>query len=582
MKKLTKILAFFLAGAAAAGCLSACVKQDPLAKGKINITYWAEIYQTNKDIIDELVDTFNKTNEDNIYVKMVPQSVGYSQSLSTTLKGKNPPDVVMIDDRYFKGYVNNDYLEPLDGYIEKSSLDLSDFWQSTVERCQYDPETGYSGGGNTHYALPDGNTPTLIFYNADMFEEQKVHVISVAEEELEAYNEKNGTEFLPHGYYAYKSDPTNGSLSPRKDGLYHVFNNQIAMSWEELLACSRIFTKEFNSSSSSRYGFMNEWWFSYGWSVGGDCLEWSEELDQYIFALGEDVPNYLVTGQETVTVNGTEYAEGELLSYADKHYVAEHKADADISAYLAAQRLYEFPSIYDAFLEFCRLSQSTSKDVSTGVKGYGVSPSPTTLSQKGKNLYFTSGELAMLVQGASEAYTIGRQMESAGIAWDVAPCNQYREFNEDGTLKTVNGTPVVGRKAAHNGSKGYAIPKNSKKKAAAWKFIEYMTGREAQAIMIKANLYVPNQKSLAYSETFMNDTSNYAPKNKAALVDAAAYGTVGDWSYVEDGEWINGWANILNTSVRDGNMTLEQFFVEPAVLKTNETLKKYKAKKFNG
>lgn len=29
-------------------------------------------------------------------------------------------------------------------------------------------------------------------------------------------------------------------------------------------------------------------------------------------------------------------------------------------------------------------------------------------------------------------------------------------------------------------------------------------------------------------------------------------------------------------------MTLEQFFVEPAVLKTNETLKKYKAKKFNG
>lgn len=34
MKKLTKILAFFLAGAAAAGCLSACVKQDPLAKGK--------------------------------------------------------------------------------------------------------------------------------------------------------------------------------------------------------------------------------------------------------------------------------------------------------------------------------------------------------------------------------------------------------------------------------------------------------------------------------------------------------------------------------------------------------------------
>ncbi len=582
MRKIWKVLAVTFAAVTAACSFTACVKEDPLSRGKINITYWGEVSLANRDVLDELVTHYNETNTDNIFVKLVPQSTGYSQTLNTTLKGQNPPDVVMIDDRYFKGYVNNDYLEPLDSYIEESSLNIDDIWPSTIERFRYNPETGYSGGDNPQYALPDGNTPTFIFYNADMFAEQNVNVISVAEEDLDAYNQANGTSFLPHGYYAYAADPTNGQLKPRSDGLYHVFNNQIAMSWEELRECSRIFTKEFNSSSASRYGFMNEWWFSYGWSVGGDCLEWSDDLNQYIFALGEDVPNYLVTGDDPVTVNGTEYTEGELLSYADKHYVADHLSDMDIAGYIKSQQLYEFPSIYDAFLEFCRLSQTTSKDVTTGAKGYGISPSPTTLSQKGKNLYFTSGELAMLVQGGSEMYTIGRQMENDNINWDVAPCNQYREFNEDGTLKYVNGTPVVGRKAAHNGSKGYAIPKNSKRKNAAWKFIEYMVGVEAQTMLIEANLYVPNQMSLAYSDTYMNSNVKYSPQNKAALVDAAAYGTVGDWSYVEDGEWINGWADVLNTSVRDGNMTLDQFFQSAAVLETNEILKKYTARKFNG
>ncbi len=582
MRKIWKVLSVTAAVIAAACTFTACVKEDPRARGKISITYWGEVGLSNRDVLEELVDTYNETNEDNVYVNLVPQSTGYSQSLSTTLKGQNPPDVVMIDDRYFKGYVNNDYLEPLDSYIESSSLDIDDIWPSTIERFRYNPETGYSGGDNPQYALPDGNTPTLIYYNADMFSDQNVAVISVAEGDLAAYNEANETSFLPHGYYAYTSDPTGGNLTPRNDGLYHVFNNQIAMSWEELRECSRIFTKEFNSSSASRYGFMNEWWFSYGWSVGGDCLEWSDDLDQYIFALGEDVPNYLVTGDEPVTVNGTEYHEGELLSYADKHYVADHLEAADIAGYIQSERLYEFPSIYDAFLEFCRLSQTTDREVTTGKKGYGISPSPTTLSQKGKNLYFTSGELAMLVQGASESYTIGRQLANSGVAWDVAPCNQYREFNEDGTLKYVNGTPVVGRKAAHNGSKGYAIPKNSKKKSAAWKFIEYMVGTEAQTKLIEANIAVPNQMSLAYSDTYMKSDVDYSPSNKAALVDAAAYGTVGDWSYVEDGEWINGWADVLNTSVRDGNMTLDEYFQSAAVKQTNEILKKYTARKFNG
>lgn len=67
-----------------------------------------------------------------------------------------------------------------------------------------------------------------------------------------------------------------------------MFNNQIPTNWTELVELSKLFTKSYNASSASTYGFLNEWWFSFGWSVGGDCLEWDEEKGQYVFNLGDE------------------------------------------------------------------------------------------------------------------------------------------------------------------------------------------------------------------------------------------------------------------------------------------------------
>ena len=192
--------------------------------------------------------------------------------------------------------------QKLDDYVaaddnEKFSLD--DMWENSVKRFSYNPETGYSGTGADQSAIPAGNNPTCIYYNADLFEEQKVNIVSIPEEEVSG-------SLLAHGYYVYDSAPMDGMVA-REDGKYHVFNNRIPMNWEELIELSKIFTKAYNESSSSKYGFISEWWFSHGWSVGGDCLQWNEEKQQYTFELGDTAPNYLVTGAEGVTVNGTKY-----------------------------------------------------------------------------------------------------------------------------------------------------------------------------------------------------------------------------------------------------------------------------------
>ncbi|NMA66580.1 MAG: extracellular solute-binding protein [Clostridiaceae bacterium] len=551
-------------------------------QGKIKVAFWCDVNDANQTLLLQIVEKFNEANP-NIKVTLVPQSTGYSSNLTATLRGSNPPDVVVIEEKYFKRYVNEGYLTKLDDFINGTNdpnFSLKDMWPSTVNRFSYNPETGYSGTGNDYYAVPYSNVPTVLYYNVTLFKEQNINIISVAEDELEEYNRKNGSRFVPHGYYVYDSAPASG-LVARSDGKYHVFNNLIPMNWAELVELSKIFTKSYNPSSSSTYGFLNEWWFSFGWSVGGDCLEWDEEKGQYIFNLGDDTPNYLVTGNEVLTINNTQYKQGDLLSYADKIYVAKNLNDSLIKEYIRTQKLYKLPSIKEAFSEFCRLSQVKSKVVTADKYGYGVSPSPTTLGNNSKVSYFTTGEVAIVCEALDVLRTIGENMKTLGKEWDVAPLYQYREYNADGTLKYVNGTPAVGKKAAHNYIKGFAIPANSKHKEEAWKFICYIAGMEGQNILKNTNTLVPNQIKLAKSDDYLNFKTDYSFSNRKAIIDMAEICTVGDWSYVEDGEWINGWANILNTKVRDGNMTLDQFFTDATVLNTNELLKKYTSKKFN-
>lgn len=568
-----------LSASAVVGMAACGGKSDePGKQGKIEVSFWCAVDSTNYNTIKGIVDTYNETNTDNVKIKFTRQAAGYSSNLTATLQGANPPDIVQIDEKVFKGFAVQNFLAPLDDYITAEEKDgskdfnLNDIYPGLVNRYRIDPATGAGGGDNPLLGIPYTSTPTMIYYNKTLFAAENVNVVSYAESELPA-------GLLPHGYYVYSTAPVAG-MKARADGKYHVFNDCIPMNWEELRELSKLFTKEYYPSVSSTYGFMNEWWFSYGWSVGGDCLEWDtyNGKEQYTFALGNDNPGYLVTGEAGVTLDGVTYEEGSVLPYEAKKYVAEHKTDADVAKYIADKNLYPLPSTREAFTEFCRLSQTTSKAVNAaGDKGYGISPSPTTLSSKGKDLYFTSGEVAMMCQGYDSARTYQNTMTSIGKEWGIAPLYQYAEYNSDGSVKEVNGTPVKGLRAAHDMSSCLAIPKNAKRKEKAAQFIKYFTSKTVQAKMLEGYNSIPVNMSQrqAYASS-----DNFVP-NKNVVSEILTYSTPGDWSYVEDGKWINLWSTTLNTDVRDGNMTLETFF-EEVTAKTNNSLANYKSQKYTG
>lgn len=84
------------------------------------------------------------------------------------------------------------------------------------------------------------------------------------------------------------------------------------MNWEEFRYLSKCFTDDYNPGSTTETGSGTHWWFSYGWSVGGDCVGYNEAEKKYEFTVADASKNYLVVAAEGVTVGETSYAAGEL------------------------------------------------------------------------------------------------------------------------------------------------------------------------------------------------------------------------------------------------------------------------------
>lgn len=591
-KNLGKLMALSLA---ALTVMSGCGGSGSGNKdGKTEITFYAGVVAENGNAYEEMVKTYNETQGeiDGVYVNYKPKQDGYDSDLSTVFAGKIVPDVLTIEDQYFKGYTKKDNLYKMQTLVDNESLvtknadgevnlDLSKIPSVMVDRFRIDWEKKSSGNpADDLYAIPNGANPTVMFYNEDAFKSANINIISVAEEDLDEYNSSNGTSYMPHGYaeYATSATPAEGLKTSKNlagQEVIKVFNNQIPVNWSELVVLSKYFTQSYTADSVTQYGFLTEWWFSHGWSVGGDCMMWDEEKGQYIFSLGNEAAGYIAVND--ITLNSTDYKAGDVLSNVDKVYLQNNPSAVTAD-------LYKLPSQYDAFSEFCAFSQEKGKSVDVaGKKGYGISPSPAKLGSYGKATFFTAQNVAMLVNNLDSINSITKGIAGA-FKWDIAPVVQYREYeggdlNADGSLMTiglngytgalkeVNGTKIVGKESGSALNTCFAIPANSENPEAAYKFIQWAAGAEAQAILASGNTQVPNYVETGLTEEFLSSEDRLC-KNYQVAVKAAAYEEIGDWSYLEDGEWVNHWSNILNTDVRNGDMLLDSFF-------TNETVTEF-------
>ena len=606
-----KFLCVLLSLVLGASLLCACGGNT--GSGTDTVKFWVYGDESELEIYTLMTEEFNKTygKENDITVDISTKPPGNYESLIQTVStSKSGPDVFLVIEDNFKKWINMGFLADMTSYLDAvTDIDISDVYATTVDRLRYNIDKNTSNADDPLYGLPLDTKPSAIYYNETMFEKAGIIVISVDEENMDAWNKgeiadnrgKKKSDFpklsnvtVPKkGYYRSRNPYTTdtGFIMPASDEVL-VFNNRIAMNWDEVEDLAMIFTpaEQYNPEAGTKfgtdYGYFTEWWFNYGWSVGGDCLTDLSGEGDWNFSLLDASPNYYVTQDGFKgEYSGKTYVKGETLSHLDKYDVPAGqlmKADdeggytyngnkigirAAVTAAAESGALIALPSTREAFTRYLKLGAETDADIE-GEGGLGISPNPLTFSTRTRMNYFYSGKMAMLVDYSSYMATVSEQAEKRGFKWDVAPLVVYKQY-VDPLDPDCDETVVVGKKAGQSNSKAMVSRVNAQNKEAAAKFMKWMASKNGQAIRAEHG-HFPNQSSLIASVKF----PGYAPANVKAFSEALNWQGAGDWWYMPDYEWINVWAVPLNSEVRNGKITYDAWKAD-AVKATNERLKLY-------
>lgn len=600
MAKWKKIASLALAASCALS-LCAC---GGASDGKTHVVFCTHGDSSELAIFKTMVDEFNRTygDEHNIFVDNTPiAETGYDPYITNnSMSNSDTYDVFIVSDDHFKKWVNMNFVADMTEYFNAvTDIDTSDIFETAVNRLRLDKSRNTSNPTDPLYGLPLNIKPTALYYNETMFEKAGITVISVDAENMDDWNEGK----IPDLRGKYKSDyPRLANITVPKKGYFRslypytpetewqlpakdeimVFNNRIPMNWDELEDLSMIFSISTNPNAKknfkSTYGLFTEWWFNYGWSVGGDCLQDLSGNGDWNFSLLDSTSNYIVTGESyTGAYTGKNYIKGETLSFNDKFDVPQGKVmqpdeeggytvdgnavgiRSSVSEAVQNGVLYELPSVRDAFTRYLRLGASESSIIE-GEGGLDISPNPNTFNKRTRQNYWLSQEIAMLVDYSQYIEIFSSE---ADFEWDVAPLAVYKEYTNplnpyDDTTK------VVGKNAGMCDAVSMLVRERSRVKQEAAQFIKWMASKHGQGVRA-ANGHLPNQEELLGSIVY----NGYAPKNVKVFAESMAYQGAGDWWYLPDTAWIEVWAVPLNTYVRNGEMSYNTW--KQDIIKTANT-----------
>ena len=547
--------------------------------GSGEIDFWYSASVPDGRIISEMIDAYNngQGKEDGVHVTGDNRG-----SVSRTDLMVNSPNVIMLSDEQFKQFAVEDYYLDLTQYYEEMpgnyrEEEIPTSFTRAFRIDTKDDANGkrMAGEGAAIQGIPFGVDPMIYYYSKNVFEEAGIKIISCEEKDLAS----KYPGLQPHGYAEYSVE--NGAKPPVEgatvsenlagESVYKIFNNLIPMNFEEFRYLSKCFTKSYtDNDSTTDYGSATHHWFSFGWSVGGDCVGYDGE--KYSFTALDSSANYLVTAKDGVTVNGKHYAAGEVVRYEDK------VKQADIAA---MSGLHPLPSQQTAMQEFINLSVPRDKTGGMVATGYGVA---TAINESVDALYSASNKVAMVSGRIVQTTTLEVAYKGQ---YDIALPTQWREYkggsvyykgeetfgNEylkvigkqyDGTVYTgeldkdaESGVPFVGRQTGYGSFSALMIPVNSDSSnyEAAWKFIRWAASEEGQRIYMKTG-NVPNQSALALSDEYAAIGSG---RNYRAAAIAAQGAEIGDWAYFNNGAWVDKWSGNFNQALRLGYTTPEKF-----------------------
>lgn len=618
-----KVLCLAMASALSASALTACGG----GKSGKEVKFWIYGTDSQLEMYYQLTEAFNEGYgaEHGITVKATEVLAGTYMGTVTNLMGTSTaPDVVLAEDAEYKKWIIGNYIADIsDIDTVYTDIDLGEISSSVINRLHYDVTTNTSNPEDPLYAMPFESRPTALYYNKGLMEKAGIIVISVDEDKLDAWNKneiadnygKKKSDYATlanvtvpaKGYYRsqnpyYFDEFSEGWVKPDiEGGEVMVFNNRIAMNWDEVEDLGMYFSPTWNPGKNKRsqwgttYGYFTETWFNYGWTVGGDCLYDLTGNGDWNFGLLDPNPNYIVKEGKTFTGRtGTVYQAGETIAFYDKmnadenevlvpdNYGDYNRVNGDkagiwtgIQEEMAkgdASALLELPSTRTAFKRYLKLGcgndTKNSNNLVEDSYGLNISPNPANITDINP-IYkqFYSGDILCFVGESQLMQEIAVYADEYKLDWDVAPLVQYKEY-VDPSNPDCDEVVVKGVTAGHSRVAAMGINKLTSKMDEAKAFVKWAAGVEGQKVRAQIGFF-PTQEALM-SELKFDAKSN--PTNVKIFAESLKYQRPGDWWYMPDTYWVEAWCIDLNTNVRNGKKSFAAWY-SPAIVATNNILK---------
>jgi multiple sugar transport system substrate-binding protein len=183
--------------------------KDNTPKEKTEIVFWHSWGDgLGLDALAKIVDTYNATNDKNIFVNLsyvASQKSGNTstmEKLMAAVASGNPPEVALLDNFLIASWAQQGGLEPLDGKLETAGIDMSTFYEWAREGSYYKDAV---------YSIPYNGDSRALLYNKKMFEaagldpENPPSTIAELTEAAKALTVKNGTTFDQVGFIPWQN-----------------------------------------------------------------------------------------------------------------------------------------------------------------------------------------------------------------------------------------------------------------------------------------------------------------------------------------------------------------------------------------
>ena len=136
----------------------------------VELTMWGGWTGDQIAQLEEQLEGFN-SSQDKIHITYMSQDT-MEQKLLTAIASNEVPDIVLWDRFNTSVYAPKGALMPLDEYVERDGIDLSQFYEPAVDELR---------SGDVLYGIPLTVDTRVIFYNKDLLEEAGVDPASITD-----------------------------------------------------------------------------------------------------------------------------------------------------------------------------------------------------------------------------------------------------------------------------------------------------------------------------------------------------------------------------------------------------------------